>query len=372
MNGLWRIGKKRKWLCVVASLMLGAAVVPQAPAKANTLGALFGHDKTPGPETEIAPDAAKMPAADAAAMAKSGELKVPGLVLNNDAKPVEAPTSAQAAAPASLDAAKAASDASPANMGAAMTRAGTNKGAAMPAAPAQQAAMPATAPSMAPAPVDPVSMPKSAEAKTESAGSGEAPAPGTVAVDITAAGAPKADGDKTADYYEERAKSLLASEKRTDGILSPLQKAAPDYNVIVCEAGCGNSGPRVVYKEPKYPLRSVATDAKQMATSVVTKAADCKGGCSYAAGGIVRAASVEQQSKGPAFGSGQWLTTVKPEAGKIAVRKVPAAAKSASNKALREDWMVRINREREAEKAAGSDTAAPAKPAEEPTTDPRS
>ena len=71
---------------------------------------------------------------------------------------------------------------------------------------------------------------------------------------------PKTPGAPSGD--EEHAKQVLAAEGSNIVVLHPLQAAAPDYNIVVCEAGCGAQGPHIVYKIAKTLIRSVALDAK--------------------------------------------------------------------------------------------------------------
>ncbi len=131
---------------------------------------------------------------------------------------------------------------------------------------------------------------------------------------------------------DDRAKELLAAEERRGTALHPLQKASPDDAVTVCEAGCGDERAHVIMQKPKTLVRSAVT-ATLPATELVTNAIECKGGCGYP---VTGALPVHGASKLLADQSGAWMTSVTPT----------AQARPKTSKALRDDWMARINRER--------------------------
>ena len=156
---------------------------------------------------------------------------------------------------------------------------------------------------------------------------------------------------------EERAKQILANEQRgSKPKLHALQTESPDYNIIVCEAGCGDSRAHVIYKQPVSAIRSALADPAA-ANAALTKKAECRGGCD--GNHSQKQASLDA----PALlndTAGSWMTTVEP-----GTAKAPAAsAKPQASKSLKEDWMARINRERAAEKTAPA--AAPSAPEENP------
>lgn len=143
---------------------------------------------------------------------------------------------------------------------------------------------------------------------------------------------------------EDRAKEILINEQRgTKPKLHPLQTQSPDHNIVICEAGCGGSGARIVYKRPNAAIRSALADPAK-ANAPLTKNAECRGGCDASP-------NQKQASLGggaPALlndAAGSWLTTVEPSAAAAAPAVAP---KPHAGKSLKEDWMARINRERAA------------------------
>jgi hypothetical protein len=200
---------------------------------------------------------------------------------------------------------------------------------------------------------------------------------------------------------EERAKHILAAEKSPGGKLHPLQLAAPDYNIVVCEAGCGTQGAYVVYRIAKTGVRSVVLDAKVSDRSI-TKNADCQGGCEGNRTG--RSSAVAPTVGTLPAETGNWMTApvaqptakaapmasitppvlaapvdlrpvatdatpapVAPtviETPKPVASAAPAAPEAAphadagkpATPGSREDWLARINRERAADKAATTTT----------------
>ena len=118
---------------------------------------------------------------------------------------------------------------------------------------------------------------------------------------------PGADASGAALSDEERAKNILAAEGSNVVKLHPLQLAAPDYDMVVCEAGCGPKGPHVVYKVAKTLVRSVTLDAK-LPEPTVTKNADCQGGCEDNG---TRSATSTTTGPAPSSltpGTGDWMT----------------------------------------------------------------
>ena len=160
-----------------------------------------------------------------------------------------------------------------------------------------------------------------------------------------------ADETNPAKLEDERAKQLLAAEARAGSALHPLQQAAPDYSIIVCEAGCGDEQAHVVTKRPKSALHPVNV-GPQWDAATATRAGECKGGCVYPASGLMApqvGASVLNSH------SGAWLTSTEPATKSVTIKLSPRAGKQ-----LREDWMARINREREpAKEEAKPDAAEP-------------
>ena len=175
------------------------------------------------------------------------------------------------------------------------------------------------------------------------------PQPGTKALKVETVG-PSAAPDKAADYYDQRAKEVLAEEGKTATKYSPLQLAAPDYDIMVCEAGCDN-GPRVMTRQLKSLARSVAPPKVPVpADSIILKQAECVGGCFDSPWRTGMAGGRHQQTAARAIGvdAGNWMTSVSPQAG---AAPASVAARLAS-KPSRDDWMTRINRERETDKPA--------------------
>lgn len=182
----------------------------------------------------------------------------------------------------------------------------------------------------------------------------------------TAASAPAAnDSAKTAaanamdpaKMEDERARGLLAAEARQGSVLHPLQQASPDYSIVVCEAGCGDEQPHIVTKQPKSALHPVNV-GPQSDAATATKAGECKGGCVYPVTGVLAQGGAKMLN----VQAGDWMTSVAPTK-PVTIKLSPRAGKQ-----LRDDWMARINREREPAKedaAPAQDGAAPAaEPAE--------
>lgn len=187
---------------------------------------------------------------------------------------------------------------------------------------------------------------------TKPAMTANAPAATTVLVDVVVT---PALAGQPGQSDEQRAMEMLASEKNQGVQLHALQKEQPNYNIVVCEAGCGDAQPHVISKQLKSLVRSVANDPA-LANTPVTKNADCQGGCQYTGG------SRQASAHGPKLlnqAAGAWMTTVTPPLDAAPVAPIQPQA----SKGSRDDWMARINRER----ADGK----PATPATEPATDPK-
>ncbi len=157
---------------------------------------------------------------------------------------------------------------------------------------------------------------------------------------------PVAAAQPVAVSDEARAQAVINGEQK-QAPPHPLQVAAPNENVIVCEAGCGDARAHVVYSEPKTALRSVVADAPGSATALTGKTAECRGGCAYpglsrSQPGFAMSSLGGPRGVNPELGA--WMTSVS------AAVEAPAAAPV--KKSLREDWLARINREREAKAAA--------------------
>ena len=237
------------------------------------------------------------------------------------------------------------------------------------------APVPAVAPVQSPAPVaaapgvQPMAMPGKNPAASAPAGGvtarGGAPAASAnravaspaPAVAETQAKKPAAPSGPSKDYYAERAKEVLAQEKKGSIRLHELQTAAPDYDILLCEAGCKIAGAQILTKKLKTQAVSadgralVKADAPVVPSPVAPgKSPECVGGCSDRQMGMTNISaggSSTPRVMGEAAGS--WMTSV-----------APTHAKPAAKKASAEDWMARINRERDAAKPATSDTPAPA------------
>jgi len=142
--------------------------------------------------------------------------------------------------------------------------------------------------------------------------------------------------------------------------LNPLQTARPDRNIVVCEAGCG--GTRVVYDGANGGPVSEAAGAVAPPVN-----ASCRGGCyasppghTWAGYDQTRGVTVSVSAPRLLDGEGQWMTSATPSSPAtpgISIKPGIMAAPEATPhtkpaKVKRDDWMARINREREADKAA--------------------
>ena len=231
-----------------------------------------------------------------------------------------------------------------------------------------------------------------------------APAGNPATAPKQAAPAQTADGEKhvaptdTPDEFGRRAQQVLKAEKINDKP-HPLQAQYPDYNVVVCEAGCGPGG-KIVYKEKKG-LRT-PIDTAEMVPSAARAGGDvpasssnilCVAGCGDSKKvyrGVERLAGSEARAPAPKTAavaspeaapqsttpaprvsaladakSGKWITTVAPVA--------PAAAGDAASafeprvKKVKQvsgsgEWLAKINSERTANAAETQVAAATAAP----------
>ena len=231
-----------------------------------------------------------------------------------------------------------------------------------------------------------------------------APAGNPATAPKQAAPAKAADGEKhvaptdTPDEFGRRAQQVLKAEKINDKP-HPLQAQYPDYNVVVCEAGCGPGG-KIVYKEKKG-LRT-PIDTAEMVPSAARAGGDvpasssnilCVAGCGDSKKvyrGVERLAGSEARAPAPKTAavaspeaapqsttpaprvsaladakSGKWITTVAPVA--------PAAAGDAASafeprvKKVKQvsgsgEWLAKINSERTANAAETHVAAATAAP----------
>lgn len=329
---------------------------------------------TPGPA--LADTASNLPSVDDIDIGSRGAEKLPGVPPSGN-PPVTAPTVVAAPAPAAPtttapaaplrtepDTSAEVSPAAAVPAPAASTSAEPKSAVAAPAAqtdPAPAAiAEPTTPTPVAPTPAVPtVSAAKSPEAPlppAQTAGSA-APAAPTKTVEAPAAKAPAA---KTAAAGQGPRPPMNRLR------LEPIQSANPDRNIVVCVGGCG--GKRVVLNEPK-PTTPVRTPAGAELTPAakskvpVDKIARCAGGCYPFTSGFTHAGGYTQ----PEFGSGRvvavenanWLTNSPAPTPQI-TRPARQITPPAPVKAKRDDWMARINRDREAERAARGQPGAPA------------
>jgi len=164
----------------------------------------------------------------------------------------------------------------------------------------------------------------------------------------------------TPDYYGERAKKLLESERKSKDMPHPLQLAAPDYDVMVCVAGCMEQGSHVVSKRLKSTTVSamapVAAPSAPGSVSGGTGVA-CIAGCGTPVKGSGKQASASTEGAPLRLGSaaGDWLTTTvsTPNAPAAVPPSQTAAVKPAGKTVSTDDWMARINRDRAQAKAKG-------------------
>lgn len=179
----------------------------------------------------------------------------------------------------------------------------------------------------------------------------QAPVPPAVPAPAATAGADPVVAP-TPDYYGERAKQVLAEERKGEVKLHALQLAAPEYDVLVCEAGCDAPGAHVLAKRLKS--KSVALGDGAIKTAALAQGAECVGGCYPGDPAIGISHRVAPMMSGEAAGT--WMTTVAPETAPPAPAGASSkgASKPAAKKAAAEDWMARINRERAAKAAPKS------------------
>lgn len=149
--------------------------------------------------------------------------------------------------------------------------------------------------------------------------------------------------DRGPDYYDRRAKELLAQDADQGRVdLHPLMQAHPDSYVVVCTGGCRDgASAQIVSLLPKRNSTPVpATEDKSERPQI-----SCVGGCGN--GNVVSFASAPKpytDKIAVAATVGEWVTTV---------AKVPAGAGVPAPKPAQSGgWMDTINRDREAAKVA--------------------
>lgn len=90
-----------------------------------------------------------------------------------------------------------------------------------------------------------------------------------------------------ADYYTRRAETVIAAEKSAAARTHPLAQSYPGFDIVVCEAGCPESGkPTIVFARAEAARGSSATGG-ETANASATPAArdgdenapDCLAGC---------------------------------------------------------------------------------------------
>jgi len=144
---------------------------------------------------------------------------------------------------------------------------------------------------------------------------------------------------------DERTQRILAEENRGVGKLHPLQTSAPDFSIVVCEAGCGDAKPHIIYKRPIAAIRSASAESATP-SSPASNSIDCRGGCPSDRATSITGAKPNLLNDS----AGSWMTTVTPDAPQAALAPPATVPKPQASKANREDWMTRINRERAASK----------------------
>lgn len=143
---------------------------------------------------------------------------------------------------------------------------------------------------------------------------------------------PARQADPDYDSFRARAQQLLAAEGASRATYSKLADQYPDHSIVICQAGCRDKTPDIVYFAPRkiqvaemVPTAAIAGQASEAKTA--TDAMTCLAGCydtprKYSAQGRGETARlseeaveqyVRQQRTQPANGvvvSGRWLTTV--------------------------------------------------------------
>ena len=355
----------RQPLTAAIGLTLAAIVSSLSvhPAAAFGLGSLSEVDKTLS-AAQSPPKVLKDGAAGAKKM--DGTLPAPDATAQMPKPAADAATAPSAATPAPLVPPAATASQTPAQVAAPAKAAPVAQpmpqpmnAAAAPSAASLQApvATPSAAAASMPAAPGAQPMPQPMNAAAAPATANAPKTPAAAAPANAAAGKqalkPAIPADPTKDYYAERAKQVLADEKKGTIKLHPLQLAAPEYDVTLCEAGCKSGGTQILSKELKS--KAVSADGRALPkddAAPIVQGAECVGGCKHdemammntsAAGSTTPRVMGEQ--------AGTWMTSV--------ARDKPAMSKPAAKKASAEDWMARINRER-VEKPAQSEMPAPA------------
>jgi uncharacterized protein YegJ (DUF2314 family) len=147
------------------------------------------------------------------------------------------------------------------------------------------------------------------------------------------------------DDFGRRAQEALKAENAVRKP-HPLQEKYPDYNVVVCEAGCGPGG-KIVFKEKKsarqpvdYVEMATTSDAGSSGQDDAVLNVVCAAGC-YDSKKVTRAVELPRLR-----------STAKTRA------EVDGAQKSSNGESGK--WLARINEEKSFEAAAGREVAAKA------------
>ena len=123
------------------------------------------------------------------------------------------------------------------------------------------------------------------------------------------------------DYYAERAKEVLAAERKGEIKPHPLQAASPDYDIMLCEAGCAQPGLQILSKKPR--TEAVSATGPEGIVKSPNAGPECIGGCgeprSDAASYLAPAGQAPRVIDEAA---GAWMTSVSPSGAK-AHKKVP-------------------------------------------------
>lgn len=99
------------------------------------------------------------------------------------------------------------------------------------------------------------------------------------------------------DYYTRRARKVLEAERAAMAKPHPLAASYPGKNIVVCEAGCPDRTPQVVFVRPEIPETVETSEGMMMPTAssdgrpVPTDQVACIAGC-YGAGPAAEAANV--------------------------------------------------------------------------------
>jgi hypothetical protein len=138
--------------------------------------------------------------------------------------------------------------------------------------------------------------------------------------------------DPDHDSFRTRAQQLLAAEGASRATYSKLAEKYPEHSIVICQAGCRDRTPEIVYFAPRKVqvaemIPAAATAGPAPESKTVSDAMTCLAGCydtprqypSQRRGETARLSEdaveryVHQQGTTPANGvvvSGRWLTTV--------------------------------------------------------------